>query len=222
MAITSTTRWTIATSRHNFNRLKKKEDFWCVVALSRAINALRFVHAALLPYATDDSPGAQRARFNSLLFNCALLYEASLFVQKLHKHHGNTAEFKALSAVVSSKSAKHLLQSHLSDLRNKLVFHFDITEIGKQLQELDLAEPIFVSGMGDTNEHIYLELGDLCAVKTLTKGAFPESATDTTDLETLLKTVTSTSLAFMDAAEQFVLAVLKQEKWRFKTPASSQ
>jgi hypothetical protein len=51
-----------------------------------------------------------------------------------------------------------------NDLRNRLVFHFAIDEIGRQNELLELSEPIFVSAMGQTNGQVYYELADLCVL----------------------------------------------------------
>jgi hypothetical protein len=37
------TRWKIVITKEKFDALKKKEEFWGLVALSRAVSQLRFV-----------------------------------------------------------------------------------------------------------------------------------------------------------------------------------
>jgi hypothetical protein len=68
--------------------------------------------------------------------------------------------------VTNSQEARELLNSSLFTLRNKLVFHFDIAEVGRQLKSLELEERIVVSAMGTTNGQVYYEVADLCAVRT--------------------------------------------------------
>ncbi len=41
-------RWRIEIDKERFDKLKAEERFWQLVTLSRAVNALRFVQAALL------------------------------------------------------------------------------------------------------------------------------------------------------------------------------
>ncbi len=207
-------RWTIRLDKSAFDKLKTEESFWCVVALSRVVNALRFVHAPL-EYYEDDSPGALRVRYNSFFFNCALFYEASLFVQKLHKHHGLLPEFQAMASVMNTRGARQLLESNLSGLRNKLVFHFDIGEIGEQLKKLELEEPIFVSGLGPTNGQTYYELADLCALSTFAGPAFAikDEALHVQAVKDLLRITTDFTLEFLAKAELFIFAVLKSGGW---------
>jgi hypothetical protein len=90
---TDMTRWKIVITKEQFDVLKKKEEFWALVALGRAVNELRFVQMPLLHHESDNSPAAMRARYNSLLFSCALFVESYLLVQKLNKHFGHMPEF---------------------------------------------------------------------------------------------------------------------------------
>src|SRR5579864_3124238 len=222
-SITPTTRWKIRLDKSDFDKLKKEESFWCVVALSRVVNALRFVHSPLEHY-QNDSPGALRVRYNSFLFNCALFYEASLFVQKLHKHYGKLPEFQAMTSIMNTKEAKDLLQSNLSPIRNRLVFHFDTDEIGQQLAKLELDEPVFVSAMGSTNEQTYYELADVCAMSTFSGSAFPKTDMSTQALEQLIEKTTELTLQFLTTAELFIVEVLTKSGWKmvtvFESPAS--
>ena len=180
-SILPSTRWKVRIDKSAFDKFKTEESFWSLVALSRVVNALRFVHSPLEHY-QNNTPGALRVRYNSFLFNCALLYEASLFVEQLHKHHGQGPEFQTMATVLNTKDARALLQSNLSGIRNRLVFHFGIDEIGAQLKNLELDEPIFVSAMGDTNQQTYYELADLCAISTFSGSVFPNTEADLKDL----------------------------------------
>jgi hypothetical protein len=211
-SILPNTRWKITIDKLAFDKLKNEESFWCIVALSRVVNALRFVHSPLAHY-QDDSPGAARVRYNSFLFNCALFYEASLFVQKLHKHHGQLPEFQEMVSVLNTKEARDLLQSNLAPIRNRLVFHFGIDEIGEQLRKLELDDPIYVSAMGTTNEQAYHELADLCALSTFSGSAFPNTDAGLEILKQLLQKTTDLTLQFLEKAELFIVAVLQNGGW---------
>lgn len=211
------TRWKIRIDKETFNKLKADESFWQIIALSRAINALRFVQSVLEPYHQDNSPAALRVRYNSFFFNCALLYEVSLAVQRFSKHYRELPEFKDMAAVVNTHTAKHLLNSNLGEIRNKLVFHFDYREVGKQLAKLELDEPIFATGMGDTNKQAYLQLADLCVINAFAGFAASDKAEDTQRLTDLIKRTTDLTLQFMEKADEFILAVLKTNGWELKT-----
>src|SRR6266516_2445835 len=47
-------RWVIEIDKARFDKLKSDEKFWQLVALSRAVNALRFVQAALFAHPEDS------------------------------------------------------------------------------------------------------------------------------------------------------------------------
>lgn len=94
-------RWTIEIDKTGFDKLKSDEKFWQLVALSRAVNALRFVQVALLAHSEEsDSLHATRTRFNSFFFTCALLYEALRLVERMCKHFHQTPEFAPLHEIL--------------------------------------------------------------------------------------------------------------------------
>jgi hypothetical protein len=205
--VTSTTNWRCVTDDANFERLKADKGFWSVVALARVVNALRFVQMPLLDNEGKDSPSAVRARFNSFFFGCSLFYEASLFVQNLPGPHRSMPEFQAMAGIINSKDARTLRDSNLDNLRNKLVFHFNMEEIGKHLQKLKL--PVFLIATGTTNGEVYYEIADACAVE-----AFKEPTTTEQDLDDLVARATSVTLNFVNAAELFIKVYLEKEGWR--------
>lgn len=214
--ITETTRWKIVTDKDNFDKLKTEESFWSIVALGRAVNALFFVHQALVAHEGDDSPAAVRARYNSVLFSCAILFEALQLVQHIGKHFSTLPEFQKLSKLVNSKDARKIIDSTFAGLRNKLVFHFDPKEIGHQLGDLELPEPIFLSAMGQTNGQIYYELADLCAFRTLNGPSFP--ASDAALAESDFTRITSNLITdFSNVAQEFICACLESEGWHGET-----
>jgi hypothetical protein len=159
-----TKRWTIEIDKPRFDKLKSEERFWQLVTLSRAINALRFVHAALLAHpADDDSLRAMRTRYNSFFYNCALLYEALLLVERLAKHFRDVPEFTPLREILKDRTATEIRNFNLNPLRNQVTFRFSEDAIGGQLMKMDM-QPRFVSGQGTTNENVYNELADLCTL----------------------------------------------------------
>lgn len=218
--ISPNTHWRIRIDKSVFDRLKVHESFWCIVALSRLVNAFRFVHSPLEHY-QDNSPGSLRLRYNSFFFNCALFREASLFVQRLHRHYGQFTEFQAMVSILNSHDAKRLLETNLAPVRNSLVFHFDFEEIGTQLQNLQLEEPIFLSAMGDTNEQVYYELADLCAIRTFSGSTFENTEAGLKIVEDLLKRTTELTVDFLTKAELFISSVLERDGWKMVTSPES-
>ncbi|MGC1436855.1 MAG: hypothetical protein WA847_13255 [Terriglobales bacterium] len=205
--VTTTTNWRWVTDDANFARLKADKVFWFVIALARVVNALRFVQMPLLDSEGKDSPSAVRARLNSFFFGCSLFYEASLFVQGLPGPYRTMAEFQSMAAIINGKDARNLRDSNLDNLRNKLVFHFDVEEIGKRVQTLQ--HPVFLTATGKANSEVYYEIADAC-----TFVAFKEvSATTDPGSRDLVERVTDVILAFVDAAELFIKAYLEKEGW---------
>jgi hypothetical protein len=206
--------WTIITSKKQFDQLKNNESFAAIVALSRAVNALRFVQMPLMGHEDDNSPAGLRARFNSLLFSCALFVESYLLVQNLNIHFGHMPEFQALSSVTTkSAEARKLFNSTLNPLRNNFVFHFDIGEVAKQIKTMDFFEPTFVTAMGKSNAQVYYELADVCAMKAFS-GPVPTDSY--VELEAMHQQTTAASdaiLEFVTAAEELIVSVLKSYGW---------
>lgn len=128
------TQWNIETDTAHFDKLKTQESFWQLVTLARSVNALRFVHVALLDHKDDgDTTRANRTRFNSFFFNCALLYEALLLLERLPKHYRNVPSFEKLHEILKDPVA--------TELRSW-----------------------FVSGEGEATTSVYYQLADVCAL----------------------------------------------------------
>jgi hypothetical protein len=219
-SIAPTTRWKIRIDKSAFDKLKTDESFWGIVVLSRIVNALRFVHSPLVHF-RDGSPSAERFRYNSFLFNCALLYEASEAAPKLGKHFHSTPEFQEMVSVLKTHQATRIFETNLYHLRNGHVFHFSVEETQKQMTKLELEEPIFVSAMGETNEQVYYELADLCAISTFTGTGFPNNDADIEALKVMMEKITTLTLEFLAKAEDFIGVALEDRGWEMVTISES-
>lgn len=218
-------RWVVEIGPAEFEKLKQEERFWQLVALARAVNALRFVHTALLrPDGQADSLDARRTSFNSFFFNCALLFEALLLVERLSKHFRDVTEFVPLRDLLKDRNVIELRKSSLAPLRNRLAFHFDEAEIGAQLVKSNLA-PQFVAGEGPIDKDVYYELADACAL-----GAFSGLQLDMPGvlepagaLEMQVGNATDVANRFMLAAENFLAAVMVADGWKLRevTPTAT-
>lgn len=207
--------WVIETDKKNFDQLKTQERFCQLVALSRAVNALRFVQMALLAHESDDdSLVAQRTRYNSFFFNCSLLYEALLLVERLGKHFRTVPEFAVLREILKDKAATEIRNSNLNPLRNQLTFHFSENAVGEQLAKGEMT-PRFASCRENINMNTYYELADLCAVWAFSGLRLNETA-EIAKFEQQIKSATELAVRFMDAAETFIAAVLKSDGWQMK------
>jgi hypothetical protein len=213
---TDSSHWHLEIDKQRFDKLKTQERFWQLVALSRAVNALRFVHAALEAHQhEEDSLRASRTRFNSFFFTCALLYEALLLVQRMGKHYRDFPAFSNLQEILKDPLAKRLRESSLAPLRNQLTFHFLEEEVGAQLNKTDMM-PRFVSGQGETNADIYYELADACAL-----AAFSEVPLDAPSAEESLgkqiAAATDLAIRFVNASEEFIVEALNTTGWEMTT-----
>ncbi len=205
-------RWSIEIDTARFNKLKSEERFWQLVALSRAVNSLRFVQAPILAHPDEsNSAHATRTRFNSFFFTCSLLYEALLLVERMGRYFHQVSEFALLHAILKDRTATELRTSNLNPLRNRLTFHFSEDEIGAQLLKSDVS-PRFVSGDSRKQLDIYYELADMCTVGAFSglqlnqQGAikqFGEQANSVTEL----------AIRLVGAAETFIGAVLMADGW---------
>jgi hypothetical protein len=211
--INESTRWKINTDRENFEKAKTDEAFWSVVALGRAVNALLFVNQALIDRKGDDSPAGVRAGFNQTFFAAALLFESRTLVRALGKHFSKVAEFQTLSSIINGTPARKFLDSDIARLRNKLVFHFDPLEIGRQLRELPPSEEtVFMSAMGRTNGQVHWELADLCALNSLYEGTW-RGSDDPSALDETTRTLGALIKDFTNAAQYLIVKVLSDSGW---------
>ena len=78
-SISPNTRWKFRIDKDAFDKLKVEGSFWQIVALSRAVNSLRFIQTVIGPYRKDDSPAASLVKYNSFFFTCALLYRPAFW-----------------------------------------------------------------------------------------------------------------------------------------------
>ena len=208
-------RWKIKVDKSRFETLKSEERFCQLVALSRAVNAMRFVQTALEAHREEDgSPQALRNKFNSFFFTCSLLYEALLLVQRLPKNFHQRPEFIPLHQILKDKTATALKDFNLKPLRNQLTFHFDEVEVKSQLAK-NAFTPVFAIGEGDTNADVYFEIADACTLGTFSglqlsqpnaEGQFGELAQRVTDL----------AIRFMDAADSFINKTLLSDGWELE------
>jgi len=208
--ITESTRWAVVIPREQFEKIKSSEDLSLIVALARAVNALHFVHEPLLRTDWDDTPASMRTRYNSLLFTCALFAEASSLVQGMHKSFGNNLKFKELAGIANSKESSKILSQHVWKLRKKFVFHFDAQEAQEQLSTLELQEPVFVTCLGTMKINTYNELADIVALRILIGSEFPK---DKSRAKELIQQITKVVLAFLEAAEDFIVDVAVERHW---------
>jgi hypothetical protein len=121
--------------------------------------------------------------------------------------------FQTLEQVsITNPNAEKILASSMRTLRNKLVFHFDVDEFGRQLKQMDPDEPIFIESMGTTNSQVHYLLGDNCAWQTLHEASSNDPSTNISPtLEQLTEDISTLVIDFTNAAEDFINHYLKEE-----------
>ena len=208
--------WKIKVDKSRFETLKSEERFCQLVALSRAVNAMRFVQSALEAHREEDgSPQALRNKFNSFFFTCSLLYEALLLVQRLPKNFRQCPEFLPLHQILRDKTATALKDSNLNPLRNQLTFHFLENEVKSQLSKQNGLTPVFAIGGGDTNADVYFELADACTLGTFSGLQLGQPGAEEQFGE-LAQRVTDLAVRFMDAADNFINKTLLSDGWELE------
>jgi hypothetical protein len=104
----------------------------------------------------------------------------------------------------------------LTFLRNKLVFHFDIEEIGNQLKNFNADYPVFLRGMGTTNVEVNYELSDSCTWNTLFSKSSNKGDPNAEDL-TRVKQITEIISDFESAADEFLVSFLENSGWHIES-----
>ena len=107
-----------------------------------------------------------------------------------------------------------MLSLSMRKLRNKLVFHFDVDEFGRQLEQMDLDEPIFLDAMGTSNSQIHFVLGDYCAWRTLHEPTINTSIATAPTLEQLTEDISALITDFTDTADKFIANYLSSTGWK--------
>jgi hypothetical protein len=214
--------WRFVTDQEHFEKLKHAKSFAAIVALSRAISALRFVQNPLLMHEGKSSPAATRARLNSLFFSCSIYAESYLLIQRIKAHFYSCPSFQKLEDIsIKNPEAKKLLGSSITALRNKLVFHFDVDEIGRQLDQMGSDEPTFLNAMGETNDQVHYSLADLCVLQALHEPTLTKAdETNPKDFEEFANELSSLIIGFTDAAEKFIVDQLNLMGWHRENQGS--
>lgn len=201
-------RWTAFIRSDVFSHVSGDPEFCALVTFARAVNSIQFVSAPILN-AKDDSPRAVRDRYNSLLFSCALFAEVIPLVQGMQKYFRDHPAFKAVAKITNSDKARKVTKA-IYHVRNKLIFHFDASEVEQQMRTLTIDNPVFALGLGTMVVNTYHELADVIALRALFGPSFPDSVKD---YRPILQTVSQLSVSFAAAAETFIVTVLKERNW---------
>src|SRR6266705_662804 len=148
--------WQIRCDRHTLDKCLQDANFPYIVALSRAVNALRFVHTAMRHAGNGDAPEAQRARMNSYLFASAILYETLHLVEAMNKPFKDEPEFQNdPRLLLKDKTVRELKKVHLNPARNNAVFHFQAERFAVTLRDTISDGCIFLVARGNPANDVH-------------------------------------------------------------------
>ena len=206
--------WEVVCGRATLEKCLTDERFAHIVALARAVNALRFVHCAMLSAGTGDSPEARCGRLNSYLFGSAIMYECLRLLKAMNKPFMDDPAFQnGLRLVLKDKTAKIIERDHLDPAQNWTVFHFFPDRFADVLKHTASDGCLFVEGRGTRREDLYYPFADEIAAKIV--AGIPE---DSEEFFQVLGDAMGRTRALVDRfteqAEQLISHHLKQ--WGFR------
>lgn len=208
----------ISCSKAIFDVVKTDARFLSLLTLARFVNALRFCQKAGIDAQGTAGPAGARSSVNSFLFAASVLYEGFLLVQKLGKYYKDRDSFKSgFGALLRDKKVGSLRESVLYRMRNKFVFHFD-EEVAKQsLENFELPEYKFASGIGKASGEMVFVLADEVVINYLLQPTSNETdATLKERYKGILEDTTQVMGKFLEAAERLMGDVLRDMGFKVK------
>jgi len=216
MVDTAKLDWQVVCDRQAFDKCLADDKFAHIVALARAVNALRFVHSAMLHSGAGDSPEARCGRLNSYLFGSAIMYECLKLVKAMNKPFMDDPAFQnGLRLLLKDKTAQIIERDHLDPARNWAVFHFLPNRFADVLKSATSDGCLFVEGRGNRREDLYYSFADELAAKIV--AGIPE---DSEEFFQVLRDAMGSTRdlvdRFTDQAEQLISYHLSQWGFRVK------
>jgi hypothetical protein len=160
--------WRVECDRETFEKCRADVKFPYVVALSRAANAMNFVHSAMLHAQQDDAPKNQRERLNSYFFASAILYEAIKLIRTMTRIFKDDVVFQnGLLKLLRDPVAQKIEQQHLNPARNQAVFHFMADTFAEIIKGATVNDCIFLKARGRSRKDVYYTFADVVASEIL-------------------------------------------------------
>jgi hypothetical protein len=158
--------WRLDCSRETFERCRADDKFPFMVALARAVNAMNFVHSAMIHVGEADTPEAIRGRMNSYLFASAIMYEALKLIRAMNKTFEDDKFFQdTLRSILRDPVAQKIERMHLDAARNHAVFHFLPEKFAEIINTATVDTCTFLIGQGPTRQHVYYLFADTVAAE---------------------------------------------------------
>jgi hypothetical protein len=205
-----TVAYDITCSKDIFDIVKNDPRFWSLLTLGRFVNALRFIQKAKIDSKGTTGPASARSSINSFLFAASILYEGFLLVDKLAKNFKDLDSYKSgFGALLRDKMVRSLRESVLNRIRNKFVFHFDEKVAKESLENFELTEYKFASGIGTASGDMVFVLADEVVMNYLLQPTQNETDEILRDRYwQILQDATTTIGRFLVAAEELMAEVL--------------
>ncbi len=200
--------------RETFEKCLAEPKFPYIVTLARAVNALNFVHSAMLHAGETDSPHARRERMNSYFFASAILYEVLKLIRAMVKPFGDDPVFQnGLRSLLRDPISQKMERAHLDPARNGVTFHFLPERFTEILNTATVNECLFIEARGHSKKHVYYSFADVVASEILVG-----FAADTEEFyEVLGAAMTSTRELVMRFADEADLLIGHHTKnWGFR------
>jgi hypothetical protein len=193
--------WEVVCDKGTFESQKLDPAFRSVVALSRAVNALRFSASALIDVEGDNSPAAVRQRINSFLYSGALLFEAFELVERTSNFLAKYSKYQATLGVLLADEKVADVRKKLAPLRNRGVFHFDQSFIPKRVSVESDGWCRFGQGRGPSAGASYYDLSDRALLEAFVGGPAEEFKVRYDVLE---RDTTTILIKFVDGADRLI------------------
>jgi hypothetical protein len=195
--------WFLSCDSANFEACKKDKKFPHLVALARAVNALKFIDSTIELNDVLSGPTRFSDRMNTFFFASAILYEVLVLIRKMSQSFRDDEEFqKGLHRLRKGKAAREIEKQHLSAVRNRAVFHFDASAFGDVIATGNLAAP-FVNCVGRGNDDIHYAYADLVTAAILVGSGFAEPKFSKI-LETAMRNIRLLTSNFVTEALRFI------------------
>ena len=204
--------WAISCPPDTFLRLRSDESFAVLVALSRCVNHIRFVHASITQIEDDDeSPRAARQQTAVILAVAAALKEGIDLVRKRLGRHmflRDLSAFALLTALFKDPRFRTLIDHGMPTVRHGFVSHFLEDHAAEEMADVSFAdECVFAIGRGAAGEQAHFRVADSLALLALSRGR-PGDTLDTRTAH-IGGELGDLSARFVEHSEQLIFQALR-------------
>lgn len=209
----------IVCSKDTFDSIKTGESFLNLLTLGRFLNALRFSQKAGIDAKDTQGPFDARSRINSFFFSAAILYEGFILVENATNSFKDRESFRnGFSVLMRDRKVKNLREKYLNRMRNKFVFHFDKDVPKESLENFELPEYIFATGIGNDAGEMVFPLADEVVMNFLLQPEPDEPDEKLRErFDKIIADVNEITGKFLEAAEKLMGDVLPEMGFKIRT-----